>query len=431
MIFTAFVKLHSAYGFKQSTDSDFILKRFQSNRFTEVTQRVFEYKALREAGFNAFTRPSSALKEEIEEDLDLDFLNYYLEADDSEEYDREAYNNKRGRKNETSLNTEAYQGPDIISTKALINESNNIMYENKNHNLTNSRQLQDKLKSREGGWTTNGYVKNEIKKPEKTFISAVQSHDEGKIVEKNVMQGDSRYSGFTGGSSSKQSSNDYTAQPYTRKEKEIFDPKKEQKEELMNSLFKGKTTFGGKQKKPAEVKPKIEKKQVVEKKTENEKVSVSQTSVVDIDDIFSSSKPVSSTSVNQTSANPMKNVNDIFDALGLAETKSDLTKDEIENLELDLETFGNLWTSMEKYQISFSTKCSISNPEQFLEHVFNACNFYPIDTTENEAISAATVRGNSCLIHATLGKGKAELLVLAEKENLRNDLKKFICDNLN
>merc|ERR1711957_973495 len=104
---------------------------------------------------------------------------------------------------------------------------------------------------------------------------------------------------------------------------------------------------------------------------------------------------------------------------------------EISPMNIDTDSFGELWTDCPIDEIScdFISK-NINTPEKFFEIMRTKGNFFPVQIINDEAICSAKLKGKIVLIHGTIDGFNINVLVKcydsSQYDVIRNFLKNII-----
>lgn len=261
MLITAITKLHSNIQFR---DLDFInnlIEKYSRDQNVEIQQRCLEYKRLLKSNTLILKNQFTTILDELDIDSSLSFLDSYVQRKISagaREYDRRRYEEEKNifSKEEKELVIAPYQAPEILDPTPSANQNKfTSLYDDKQN--YQKKIMSSELKAGTNVWTKEGYV-GEVKKPavnssfntpvSQSVSNTIQSNapnlgfgsgtNTGGIVTSGSGAFSNVGSGITNLGNKKTTANEQFK--YVPKKAEpVFDPKKEEKDILKNSLFGG------------------------------------------------------------------------------------------------------------------------------------------------------------------------------------------------
>jgi len=259
MLISSITKLHSNIQFKDLDFINSLIEKYSRDQNVEIQQRCLEYKRLLKTNTSILKNQFTTIIDDLDIDNTLSFLDNFVQNKiraGGREYDRNRYEEEKNffRKEVKELVIGPYQAPEILDPTPSANQ-------NKFTSLYDDRQNYQKkitsneLKSGTNVWSKEGYV-GETKKvtpatntfnPPAQNITSVGSTNANmfgsNINAANIVtSGSGAFSNVGSGITNvgKKTTNEQFK--YVPKKAEpAFDPKKEEKDILKNSLFGGLT----------------------------------------------------------------------------------------------------------------------------------------------------------------------------------------------
>lgn len=262
MLITAITKLHSNIQFKDLDFINALIEKYSRDQNVEIQQRCLEYKRLQKSNTSILKNQFTTILDDLDIDSSLSFLDAFVQSKiraGAKEYDRRRYEEEKNifSKEEKELVTAPYQAPEILDPTPSANQNKlTSLYDDKQNyqrKITNSE-----LKAGTNFWSKEGYV-GEVKKPAaaNAFNAPV-----AQSVSSSSMQGNAGNFSFAGASASggvvtsgtgafsnvgsgitntgaKKNATNEQFKYVPKKAEPVFDPKKEEKDILKNSLFGG------------------------------------------------------------------------------------------------------------------------------------------------------------------------------------------------
>jgi hypothetical protein len=243
--------------------------------------------------------------------------------------------------------------------------------------------------------------------------------------------------------------NNINSQP-KRPEPVVYDPKKEEKNQLMKNLFGG---VGAKT--PTAPKEQPQKKsstfttsseQPIKKPIGNSSQTDTSKHSEDIMGMFTSNVP--QTQTQPPTQNTINLIDELFGGSSIQTSKPvtqpEITtptnnlfsfnttqqttpKPEVSPYKTDTDSFGELWTScpFDEKPFDIPTK-TITSPEKYFDQI-SKLNFFPVQIINNEAIASAKFKNKICLLHAIINtNGLINLQVKSYEDQYTNDIADYL-----
>lgn len=253
MLISALTKLHSNINFSEQDFVNKIIEKYSRDENVEIQQRCLEYKRLLKTNTSILKNQFTTVLDELDIDSSLSFLDSYVQTKiqaGAREYDRRRYEQEKNifGKEEKELVIAPYQAPEILDPNPSANQNKfTSLYEDKQN--YQKKNISSELKaSGTHVWTKAGYI-SEPKKatPSSTAfqppMNGVSNTSIGTSPSTITTSGTGAFSNVSSGyTAPKNSKNQPETFKYVPKKPEpVFDPKKEEKDILKNSLFGGLT----------------------------------------------------------------------------------------------------------------------------------------------------------------------------------------------
>ncbi len=263
MLITAITKLHSNIQFRDLDFVNNLIEKYSRDQNVEIQQRCLEYKRLLKSNTSILKNQFTTVIDDLDIDSSLSFLDSFVQSKiraGAREYDRRRYEEEKNifSKEEKELVIAPYQAPEILDPTPSANQNKfTSLYDDKQN--YQKKVMSSELKS--GGtnvWSKEGYV-SEVKKPAannvfnapvaQSFSNTMQinsgsnnlafvgSNTAGGVVTSGTGAFGNVGSGITNLGAKKNTNEQIKYVP--KKAEPVFDPKKEEKDILKNSLFGG------------------------------------------------------------------------------------------------------------------------------------------------------------------------------------------------
>ncbi len=257
MLITAISKLHSNIHFKELDFINNIIEKYSRDQNVEIQQRCLEYKRLLKTNIPITKNQFTTILDELDIDNTLSFLHGFVQnkiRNGVREYDRNRYEEEKNvfRKEVKELVIGPYQAPEILDPTPSANQNKlTSLYDDKQN--YQKKITSNELKAGTNVWSKEGYV-GETKKivpATNTFNPPSQSVSNVGQINTNlfannlnaasiITTGSGAFSNVGSGITNVGKKDTNEQFKYVPKKTEpIYDPKKEEKDILKNSLFGG------------------------------------------------------------------------------------------------------------------------------------------------------------------------------------------------
>jgi hypothetical protein len=489
MLITALTKTHSSLNFVQLDFVSNIIEKYSYDKKVEIQQRCLEYKRHLNSNTQMERNQFTTILDDLDIDTGLSFLNSYVSQkinNGAKRYDRARYDNEKGnfnRDDSGQLNFGPYQTPENINSNPnKMSEVFTKLY-NQNNTTIRTNPITNDLKVGEVKWSKEGY-KEEVKPtvfnpPSNNIVNSVSSNSVNSVINSsigNVIQsknGNDRFNAVQGPKLDKNEKKEEVKTIFSglnkKREENIYDPKKEEKEKLKGDLFGGmnrnvnKENNAQSQGKTNNIQPNVVNKNKVQvadllgigsttnnnvlttgnitKQTTNNTFNL-------LDEIFSTGNTTTNTTNNnitnnnkidligvqtQTQNNQQNKSTGMFDMLNKNSNNNIKAENSLIPFNIDTDTFGELWTSCPFDESSYELKSkSIRTPEDFFKVISTECNFNPVQIIGTEAIAAAKYKNKITLVHSTInGDLTLSMLVKCYEKQLTDEIGNYLKGILN